>query len=141
MVCAIGIYYSLRGCLEYDAAEWDLLRTPDWSLITNVVDILWRVRLPACSNHTDPCGVVSVGFDFFMLVGVAAPIVLWKKRSVLRGGVGCTGRSSPLLFHPQSLYLPDCFANGADGLRRLSLHAAGFRQIKSLAAEIRTERV
>jgi len=87
MVCAIGIYYSLRGCLEYDAAEWDLLRTADWNLITNVVDILWRVRLPACSNHTDPCGVVSVGFNFFMLVGVAAPIVLWKKRSQLPDGI------------------------------------------------------
>jgi len=81
--CAVGIYYAVQGCLQYDGLKWDLLRTKDWTLLADVISLLWPLPSSACRDYLDPCGLVTGVFNFFLLAGVAAPFWLWKNRKNL----------------------------------------------------------
>jgi len=84
LCCGMGMYYALQGCLEYKSAgTGDLLETKDWTLIGNVVSILWSVPGASCRDYMDPCGLVTAGLDVFVLVGMAAPFLMWKDRQNL----------------------------------------------------------
>ncbi len=100
--CAVGIYYAVHGCLQYDGLKWDLLKTGDWSLIRGVFSLLWPLPQDTglviflrtgdwtpIRNVISPLWpiqgstLVTVLFNFFVLAGVAAPFWLWNNRKNL----------------------------------------------------------
>jgi hypothetical protein len=80
-----GFYYALKACTNYNGPgrSWDLLRTGDWQLLRHVIDVLWYSQLPSCGSRTDPCGVITAGFNLSMIVAAVLPFVVWKNRSQL----------------------------------------------------------
>ena len=89
---ALGIYYALHGCLQgyyrtgipvHGLDDLDLLRTGNWQLVLKVVDVFWPRHVASCRSYTDPCGVVTGGFNLLMLVAAVIPVMWWKHRHVL----------------------------------------------------------
>jgi hypothetical protein len=89
---AIGIYYALHGCLQgyyrtgipvHGLQDLDLLRTGNWQLVLRVVNVFWPWRFASCRAETDPCGIVTWGFNLCLLVAAVVPVLWWKHRHVL----------------------------------------------------------
>jgi hypothetical protein len=68
----IGLYYALHGCHSKSGEIWDLLQTRNYTLIKDVLALLWP-------TNRSP---VTLLFNAFLLVGIASPFLLWKKRSI-----------------------------------------------------------
>ena len=72
--CAVGIYYAVHGCLQYDGLKWDLLKTGDWTLVGKAISLSWP---------TQGGNLVNAVFNFFVLAALAAPFWLWNNRKNL----------------------------------------------------------
>jgi hypothetical protein len=103
--CALGIYYAVQGCLQYDGLKWDLLRTGDWTLVGKVMSLLWPPpqgtgfftllttrdwtlvrRAISLSWPIQGVNLVNAVPNFFVLAAVAAPFWLWNTRKNLPEG-------------------------------------------------------
>jgi len=84
VICAgVGLYYGLKGCLHYSGATWDLLTTGDRQLVWNVLDLLFPMRLSSCRDRANPCGLVTIMINVFVLAAVVILLLWWKRRMSL----------------------------------------------------------